>query len=711
MANRMTIDELREILSDPNKIREDPFNLACEVSRRVQINTGDDSHDLLLRALEYRKLFGDSQSILDSLTRSVGLFPYLNPATLDISDLLAYEFHRPFGMDDSDVVFHRIQREVYSELMDGNNVVLSAPTSFGKSLIIDAIAASEKFKKIVIVVPTIALIDETRRRLTRLHDNYKIITHPNQRPGEKSIYVLTQERVVDGLDLEGIDFFVIDEFYKLHPSSNDQRIAILNHAFYKLINTDAQFYMLGPNIQGIPDGFREKYDCRYIHTDYRTVASETVRIPAKGKQEALDALIKLNKSLDEPTLIYCSSPARVRIVVKALLDAGIGNKEASTSPAVEWISANYHPAWLFARSLERGITYHHGRLPRALSELAVRMFNDEAAKILVCTSTLIEGVNTKAKNVIVFDNKIAGREFDFFTFNNIVGRSGRMFQHFIGRIFLFHDAPRAQLPMIDIPAYTQSEDAPEMFLLQMQESELSPRSRERLTPVLKQEVLPLALMRENHGIEPSHQIDLAEDILSDLNKWSNLLRWHGMPTYDNLSVACDLIHRYFVRSNKLLYGVSSGKQLTYLMNRFLRERTVRAVIEQELSRNKHYDIDEIDNIVEAVLEFVRHWSAYNFPRYLRALDLIQKYIFQKNNLPHGDYTMIATQIENFFLDPAVCALDEYGIPIETGRKIEAALSPDGDLDIALKRLRTIDLSALDLTPFERQLIRDAMSDI
>ena len=30
---------------------------------------------------------------------------------------------------------------------------------------------------------------------------------------------------------------------------------------------------------------------------------------------------------------------------------------------------------------------------------------------MVCTSTLIEGVNTKAKNVIVYDNKIAKKKF------------------------------------------------------------------------------------------------------------------------------------------------------------------------------------------------------------------------------------------------------------------------------------------------------------
>ena len=52
-----------------------------------------------------------------------------------MADRLAYEVHRPLGIDD--LVFHAKQAEVYRLLADGRNVVLSAPTSFGKSLIID----------------------------------------------------------------------------------------------------------------------------------------------------------------------------------------------------------------------------------------------------------------------------------------------------------------------------------------------------------------------------------------------------------------------------------------------------------------------------------------------------------------------------------------------------------------------------------------------
>ncbi|WP_369674476.1 hypothetical protein, partial [Enterococcus faecium] len=70
---------------------------------------------------------------------------------------------------------------------------MSAPTSMGKSAIVDALLASNNFNKIVIVVPTIALIDETRRRIqARFGSTYQIIHHGSQvKRKDKVIYVFT----------------------------------------------------------------------------------------------------------------------------------------------------------------------------------------------------------------------------------------------------------------------------------------------------------------------------------------------------------------------------------------------------------------------------------------------------------------------------------------------------------------------------------------
>jgi hypothetical protein len=57
------------------------------------------------------------------------------------------------------------------------------------------------------------------------------------------------------------------------------------------------------------------------------------------------------------------------------------------------------------------------------------------------------------------------------------------------------------------------------------------------------------------------------------------------------------------------------------------------------------------------------------------------------------------------------ALDEYGIPTQLGAKLEKQLSPDGDLDLALARLRDLNIEHLPVSPFEKALLRDAVAHL
>ena len=62
---------------------------------------------------------------------------------------------------------------------------------------------------------------------------------------------------------------------------------------------------------------------------------------------------------------------------------------------------------------------------------------------------------SSAKNVILFDEKKGGNEIDFFDYSNIKGRSGRMMEHYVGRIFNFCHVPVQKSIVIDIPFYEQ----------------------------------------------------------------------------------------------------------------------------------------------------------------------------------------------------------------------------------------------------------------
>jgi len=662
--------------------------------------------EMVLRALEHRQQFGNFGQILDALARSVGLFPYADPEALDLRDRLAYEFHRPFDMPEN-TVFHRVQAEVYRRLLSGESVILSAPTSFGKSRIIDAIIASRRYKNIAVVVPTLALIDETRRRLSQFSNIYKIVTHLSQQSGEKNVFILTAERVIAFEEMPKIDFFVVDEFYKLDANSDESRMVALNQAFYRLRKGGGQFYLLGPSIQQIPDGVEQTFRCTFLKTDYATVVSELESVPSIGSK--IQRLITLVKTLTEPTLIFCSSPARVNETAKAFVDAGIGFDAQNLKSAADWAAKTYHRDWIFGRALLRGIGLHHGKLPRALSQYVVRIFNEEKLRFLICTSTLIEGVNTKAKNVIIYDNKIANQKIDYFTFNNIKGRSGRMFKHFIGKVYLFDKPPVEELPFVDFPVLTQRDEVPKSLLVQLDDEDLSEKAKTLVDKIRGQQYLPISVIRENATIDPDAQIALAKEIAQNAAIMSQHLTWTGFPNWTQLKFACELIWKHLIGSAQRRHTVSSGEQLAFKVERIRRIKNTAELVTKELEGD--YAAKTPDEAVERVLDFERAWATFEFPRYLMALSRIQKAVLTRLGRPAGDYSVFASQVECLFRNHVIAALDEYGVPLQVAEKIKNALGTTDDLDLALKRLKVMNLNGIAFTPFERDVLEDAQKAI
>jgi hypothetical protein len=696
----MSPTELRLALADSAKVSADGFHLAHELCCLASAHEREELvQELVLRALEQREYFGEAQPVLDALVRELGLFPYLDPKTLPPADCIAREVHRPEALD---VIFHGPQAAVYWAILRGESVVLSAPTSFGKSLIIDALIASGRFRNLLIVVPTIALIDETRRRLSqRFRDRFKVITHSGQTEGERNIFVATQERVLEGGLPERLDFFVIDEFYKLSPVGVvDDRCALLNQVLYRLLKKVKHFYMLGPNVQGLTAAVASHLEYRTFIVSYKTVVSELHQVTGSGTD--IERLVALCRKLTEPTIIFCSSPEKAATIALAMIEAQLGSATALCSQAADWVAENYHREWHVTKSLLRGIGVHHARIPRALGQFVIRAFNDGEMQFLICTSTLIEGVNTKAKNIVVYDRTINRSGIDLFTFNNIRGRAGRMGQHFIGHVYIFHPPPEEDLPFVDMPVFSQTDATPESLLLQIDDVDLSDRSRGRLEKFFSEDVIDNQTLRNNNGIDPSQQLNLAREITRNPRAFQATLRWQGFPTAPQLQGTIDLLWKHFDGAKLARRSIVSAKQLAFFINNLRSSPSARKLI--DLNQR-----DNADDAVRQVLDFLRLWAEFHFPRLLRALDRIQRDVFARAGLPAGDYAFFASQVEHRFLDVEIAALDEYGIPVEVARKLAGALRSDGDFDQALAKLRVLNIEATSLSPFEKALVLDAQA--
>jgi hypothetical protein len=696
---------LRNMTADVDSFTADAFSLLREIADLYAFADDDQEveiRELIIQCREHRDAVDEPiQTIIDALVREAGLFPYLpEDDQLSDRDLLAKETLRIDGLADGEVILHAAQADVYARLLAGDNVVLSAPTSFGKSLIIDALLVSQRYDNVLVVVPTLALIDEIRRRLARRKTGHRVITHPTQPQGERNVFVFTGERVLEA-SLPELDLFVLDEFYKL--ADGDERAQILNQVFYDMRKQGVQYYLLGPNVQGLSEAVPSDVQEEFLRHDDATVALRFHDVSTADGEGA--ALVDLCGRLQSDTLIYCQSPDSAHKTARMLLDAGVGDSEPSLREAADWIAENFHPNWVIVEALRRGIGVHHGQLPRAMGQFIVKAFEEGRIRQLIATGTLIEGVNTHARHMIVYDKRGPGnKKMNEFTFRNISGRCGRMFHHFSGDVWLFTKPPEASLPEVDIPILSQSDEAPVSLLQHLDDGDLSQLSRERLESYSDQEYLSEETLRANAGLDLDGQLGIAKALTESPDEFHWALKFEQMPDYDQLSVLCKLLWDHLGRNGLASAYTTSPVQLTRQLMNFSIKASTKALIEEAVGKNQVEDVHALDKLIKDVCQFVRSIAGYSFPVRLRALDRIQTEVFGRLGYARGDYSAYAARVEGLFLESPLVALDEYGVPPELAEKLRYRLMPDGDLDGVLSRLKELDAAELGLNDFEAELV-------
>jgi hypothetical protein len=694
-----------------------PFQLLSLISN-ISTSNPDLGRELVIRALERRDdLKNEYKNIVDELAMQVGLYPYV--ATLEeisLRSAIMHASHRANGVMEN-YVLHSSQARVLRKLMSGESIILSAPTSFGKSLLIDIVISEKDFKNIVLIVPTLALVEETRRRMSRFIDTHSIITARNQKISQQNIYVLTQERFLAmESEIDEIDFFVIDEFYKLSISNEGERATQLNQAFLRLVNTGAQFYLLGPSIRAIPDIISEKLGCSFLIENFQTVAIELHHVEKKPNK--LEALAKLLDEIDGQTMIYCQSPASIRKVLKEYLEIRTirPSSDQELIEAAKWTADNYHNQWLVSVALQHGIGIHHGRLPRSLGRFMVRAFEEGKLKILLCTSTLIEGVNTAAKNVIVFDNKLNRKSLDFFTFNNIRGRSGRMFRHFIGHVYVFEAPPQEELPFVDIPAINPTETTPGSLLIQLSPNEIPKSLQGKINTLLNQEILPITILKKLSSIEPEYLLKTAEYLFGLDVRELDKLSWTTPPQYEDIQVTSEIIWNQLGGSTSAKHAaIKSHSMMTYWTWQLYKLKSVsrfrRKMIEIQISDKKYPQ--NPDDAVENVLAFLRGWASFNYPKYLLALNELADFVLTKRGRNGCNYVQFSLSIEHLFQPQSFSSLEEYGLPTEISERLLANkyFGKHDDLESIVNSLRDRELGQFAKGIYERRVIEDFQQGI
>ena len=364
--------------------------------------------------------------------------------------------------------------------------------------------ADNQLGRALIIVPTKSLIDDFFEEILMLKKklglNFGIYTHARsvQTEDEHSIFILTQERLsfLLGKNPDFLKTFRLIYCDEAHYISRGYRGFLLRDVLHKIValcgvdglGGNTKYIFSSPIIKN-PSYYKEKVfpqlpaeksfhkEVKYspveknIHfitkelRHYRfhlfrdSLNGETfedrielvgskdfprsLQSEASNKKIARDIHIVLNSNLVGRTILYTPNPIAAHEYAIALSSQLTNESEIESQELkdlTKYIKDHYDDSFDLVELLKKGIGLHYGPMPIGLRRAVVDLFEKGIIQYLVCTSTLLEGVNLPAKNIFIFsDKRGGGGKHSPLSFWNLVGRAGRLTYGLSGNVFCIED--------------------------------------------------------------------------------------------------------------------------------------------------------------------------------------------------------------------------------------------------------------------------------
>ncbi len=635
----------------------------CHIINGLLIdNQENEARQELIKLLDYHNTNQLAYTpLVNHLIRETGLFPYLEIETSNWEERFIYNAFKVDVGEENPLTLHREQSFLLKKLLEGKNIAVSAPTSFGKSFVIDAYIKIKKPKNVLIIVPTLALTDETRRRLyKKFAHEYKIITTSDVELSDKNIFIFPQERAMNYVNIvESFDIMIVDEFYKASSKFDKERSPSLIRAMIKLGAKSNQKYYLAPNITSLDNNpFTD--DMEFIRLDFNTVFLEKHELynKIKNNDEKSVALLEILSKNKGKSLIYAGTYSNIDSLTILFLATYEPVKNELLEMFADWLSKNYDFNWSLTKLVSREIGVHNGRLHRSLSQIQVKLFEEGTGiRNLISTSSIIEGVNTSAENVIIWRNRKGSAKLDDFTYKNIIGRGGRMFKHFIGKIYILEQPPEEGQTQLDIPF-------PDEILGDLNETKYEGLLTKEQVAKLKfyndemNEIVGVQVYEElkSASVFQSSNSELIKTIAIDLTK--NPDEWNGLYYLNEFKP--ENWDRLLYKVIRLQPGNWDCSYKTFVEFIKIMAYNWTKSIPELLKELEDYDVG-IDTFF-----LLERNVTYKFSALLNDLNTLQKRILVNKQY---DISKFIKWCSNAFLPKVVFQLEEYGLPRMISKKI------------------------------------------
>ena len=379
--------------------------------------------------------------------------------SLTASNLLLSAYKENFVSPTNDAIYRsagQMRLNRFATITD--NAVVVAPTSYGKSDLIINKSADNPHANICIIVPSKALLAQTKRALLRnsriRETRAKIITHPDMyRIGDNVLAVLTQERMLRLLQKNpelSFDFVLVDEAHNILSSDHRSKLLAQVLMISKKRNQEIYINFYTPFLAS-PDSLslvNEEGDKHHFSIDEHIKIEKLYYaiIDPLGGESSLGLYDQfLNRSIESTSIqenndidfitnhsnnkniIYVNKPRDTERVAIALAKS---LPDIELTPEVEQISFALadlvHEDYNMVECVKKGVVYHHGGLPEIVRLYIENIFSKSPQiKYIVTTSTLLEGVNVPADRMFILTPNKGRGHLTKAQFKNLIGRVSR----------------------------------------------------------------------------------------------------------------------------------------------------------------------------------------------------------------------------------------------------------------------------------------------
>lgn len=379
------------------------------------------------------------------------------------------------------------QLSLIKAISENEKLLISAPTSFGKTtLILEYLVNNvSNLNSIIFILPTKSLIEELYIKLLKINkeidffEKYNITLNILRKSG-KTIRILTPEKFLNYYEYNGlynVDFIVMDEVYKIENDGRQLDGSVVDNRSYKfrkvleiISNTNIKVVALSPYTYEKEDSMKEymsKYNIMEINRNIKYVYHEyenlSTAIAYSKYFKCSKPLVKNYKTIPQKvSLILEKMTANKNIVYISDISKGldifqlIQNKDLSFLNLnvkeksryeifIKHLEETYNleggEEWYIISALKRGIGIYISSMPRYVKKEIIKLYDSGIINCLFVTTAFVEGVNCTAENIIITSGCTARNiTLNDMSLLNISGRAGRFGKKYVGKvIFISND--------------------------------------------------------------------------------------------------------------------------------------------------------------------------------------------------------------------------------------------------------------------------------